>query len=192
MCGGGSDTPEQTPEEKVLGQIAVDKWNDYQVRFKPIEDQFKHDVQMTESDFSQARGNANTAVQQGFSVAEDNLQDNIFMNGLDPSSGAFIKAMDGISMDRGLSLGTGLNEAEHSVDNRHVQGLQNVVAIGQGQSASAMNGLGEIAGNATNEAINRANNSFKNRSAGLNLVGNVAGAGTAYYMNGSSTTDKEG
>jgi len=44
-------------------------------------------------------------------------------------------------------------------------------------------GFGQMAGNATNDAINRSTNSFNNKTAGLNLVGNVAGAGTAMYMN---------
>lgn len=183
MCGGGSDTPKESAEERELGRIAIEKWNDYQVRFKPIEDQFIQDVQRTDSDYTEARGNANAAVQQAFGQAEGNLADNIFMNGLDPSSGAFQKTMDGISADRGLSMGTAVNEAEMGVDNQHVKGLQNVVAIGQGQSAEAMQGMGNLAGQATNDAINRANNSFNNRAAGLQAVGTVAGMGTNYMMN---------
>lgn len=181
--GKGSDKPRETAEEAELGRIAIEKWNDYQVRFKPIEDQYINDIQRTESDYSEARGSAATSVQQAFGQAEDNLQNNIFMNGLDPSSGAFIKAMDGISADRGLSLGTAINEAEMGVDNQHVKGLQNIVAIGQGQSAEAMQGMGNLAGEATQTAINRANNSFNNRAAGLNAVGQVAGMGANAYMN---------
>ena len=186
MCGGG-DKPKQTAEEKELGRIAVERWNDYQVRFKPIEDQYINDVQMTDSDFNQVRGSTATSVQQAFSGAETDLTNNLFASGVDPSSGAFIDALDGVSQDRGLSLGTGINEAENAVDNAHVQGLQNVVAMGQGQATQAIDGMGQMAGNATNEAINRSNNSFQERSAGLQLAGTVAGAGTAMYMNSPSS-----
>lgn len=182
MCGG-SDAPKQTAEEAELGRIAIDQWNDYQVRFKPIEDQYINDVQVTDSDYSHARSAGNTAVMQAFGQAEENLANNIFMNGLDPSSDSFVKTMDGLSLDRGLSAGASANEAELAVDNANIKGLQNVVAMGQGQSAEAQAGLSGIAGDATNDAINRSRESFNNRSAGLQLVGTAAGIGTAHYMN---------
>lgn len=186
MCGGGGDSPEQTPEERELGRIAVERWNDYQIRFKPLEDKFIQEVQRTPSDFAEARGNAATAVQQSFGQAEGSLKDKLFTTGVDPSSSQFVGAMDGLSTDRALSMGTGINEAELAVDNAHLQGLQNVVQMGQGQAMESINGLGNVAGNATQDAINRANRSFQNRQAGLSLVGNVAGAGTSAYLNRSA------
>jgi len=179
----GGKTPKETAEERELGRIAVERWNDYQTRFKPIEDQFIEDVQMTDSDFNQVRGSTATSVQQNFSEVENSLKDNLFVKGVDPSSDAYIDALDDVSQDRALSLGTGVNEAEVAVDNAHLKGLQSVVAMGQGQATEALDGLGAIAGDATNEAINRSKKSFQNRSAGLQLVGTVAGGATAGYMN---------
>jgi len=192
MCGG-DDKPEQTAEEAALGKIAIARWNDYQIRFKPVEDQFIHDVQRTESDYDQAAGQANTSVQQAFSGVEEDLSKNMFLNGIDPSSDAFVKTMDGLSMDRGLSLGAAKNEAEVAVDNQDIQGLQTVVSMGQGQATESIQGQGHTAMEATGSAISRANNSFNNRNAGRQLAGTAAGAGLSHYMNtpkSSAVTDK--
>ncbi|MDF0750274.1 hypothetical protein NLU14_08530 [Marinobacter sp. 71-i] len=177
MCGG-SDKPEQTEEEKELGRIAVERWNDYQTRFVPIENQFIEAVQTSDSDFESARGSANASVQQAFGDAEDNLTDTLTANGITPDSGRFRAAMDGIGEDRSLSLGTGLNETEMAVDNRGLKGLQSVVQMGQGQATDSISGMGTVAADATRDSIDRANRSFENRQAGLHLAGTVAGAGT--------------
>lgn len=183
MSKGGSNGPSQTPEEAELGKIAIERWNDYQTRFKPIENQFIEDVQADASDYDAARGATTTAVQQNFGQAEDALKDNIFATGIDPSSSEFMDSLKGLSLDRALSGGTGLNETDLAVDNQHLQGLQTVVAMGQGQATDALDGYGNIAANATRDAIDRSYRSFEDRQAGLHLVGNVAGAATSYGMN---------
>lgn len=181
MCGGG-DKPKQTPEEKELGRIAIERWNDYQTRFRPVEDEYIRSVQKTGADFDQARGQTAAGVQMAFGSAEDTLKDNLFANGLGPDDGNFLKAIEGLSDDRALSMGTGLNETDVAVDNQHLRGLQSVVEMGQGQAGTALNGMGNVAADATRDAIDRANRSFENRQAGLHMVGNVAGAGTNYAM----------
>lgn len=191
MCGGG-DKPEQSPEEKELGRIAIERWNDYQTRFVPVENEYIEAVQRTDSDFEDARGAAGSAVQQSFNRAEEDLSNNLFAAGLAPDSGAFIDAMEGIGEDRALSLGTGINEAEQAVDNQHLQGLQTVVQMGQGQAADSLAGMGNVAADATRDSIERAERSFENRQAGLHLVGNVAGAGAAAYTNHTPGLNMQG
>lgn len=191
MCGGG-DEPKQTPEEAELGRIAVEKWNHYQTKYVPVENEYIEDVQMGESDFAQARGTTAASVQMGFDQAEVDLSNNIFAQGLDVNSSQFISAIDDLGLDRGLSMGTGLNETEMAVDNKHVMGLQSVVDMGQGKSARAVQGMGEIAGMRTHDAIDRANRSFQEKQAGLHLVGNVAGAGASHYMNASPGVNMQG
>lgn len=183
MCGGSSKGPKQSEAEKMLGKLAVEKWNDSQSRFRPIENQYIEDVQMTDSDYSQARGQAHTSVQQNFSEAEKGLADNIFMSGLDPSDSSFVKAIDGLGIDKGLSMGAGVNEANTAVQKKNIAGLQSVVALGQGQSSNAVQGMSDIAMDSTRKAIDRSRASHNERQAGLNLAGQVIGAGTAYHLN---------
>lgn len=191
MCGGGDNDVPQTEEEKALGEIAVARWNDYQTRFLPVENEYMHDVQMTDSDYEQVRGQAGTSVQQSFGGAQGLLEDNLFATGVDPSSSQFKKSMAEFSDDRALSLGSGINEAELGVDTQHLKGLQTVVAMGQNQAFDSIGGLSSVASNAASDAANRATNSYQNRQGNLHLVGTIAGAGTAAYMNSGSTTPQQ-
>lgn len=187
MCGGGDDRPDQTPEERMLGEIAVEKWNDYESRFKPIEDEFIADSRMTNSDYSQARGQSNSAVQQSFNNAEASLDMSAATSGVNPSSSSYINAVDDLSIDKAVSTGAAINEADDAVSDADIAGLKNVVAMGQGQSIEATGGLSDIAIDATEKAINRANNSYSSRKAGAELAGMVLGAGVN-AMNNNKTT----
>lgn len=182
MCGG-PDKPKQSAEERELGRIAVERWNDYQTRFVPVENEYIESVQQTDADYADARGGAAASVQQSFGAAEDDLRGNLFAAGLTPDSSQFTSAIEGLGLDRALSLGTAANEAEVATDNRHLQGLQSVVQMGQGQAMNAIQGKGEVAATATRDSIDRANRSFDNRQAGLHLAGTVAGAGTHALAN---------
>ena len=183
MSGGGGNDVKQSPEERELGRIAIERWNDYQNRFVPVENEYIQSVQKTDSDFSEARGQTASAVQQAFAPAEIDLSNNLFAQGITPDSGKGISAVQALGRDRGLSMGTGLNETDVAVDNQHLQGLQNVVQMGQGQAADSLAGMGQVAADATRDSIDRANRSYQNRQAGLHLAGTVAGAGTQAYMN---------
>lgn len=191
MCGG-ENKPKETAEERELGRIAIERWNDYQSRFVPVEDQYIADVQKTEGDFDFARRSTNAGVQQSFDGAEDGLRSALTSRGVTPDSGQFRKAMAGVSTDRATSVGTGLNEADLAVDTEHLRGLQSVVQIGQGQAMDALDGMGNVAANATRDSIDRANRSFENRQAGLHLAGTAAGIGTSTYMNSSPGPNLQG
>lgn len=192
MCGGGDDGPKQTPEERELGRIAIERWNDYQTRFRPVENEYIEAVQMNDTDFDQVRASTASSVQQGFNPAEIDLTNNLFAKGMNMESSQFGGALDDFAIDRAVSLGTGLNEAELAVDTAHLKGLQNVVAMGQGQAMESINGLGHMAGDATRDAIDRSVRSYQDKQAGLQLVGQVAGAGMSYGMNQMPSVNTQG
>ena len=192
MSGGGGNDVKQSPEERELGRIAIERWNDYQNRFVPVENEYIQSVQKTDSDFSEARGQTASAVQQAFAPAEIDLSNNLFAQGITPDSGKGISAVQALGRDRGLSMGTGLNETDVAVDNQHLQGLQNVVQMGQGQAADSLAGMGQVAADATRDSIDRANRSYQNRQAGLHLAGNVAGAATHAYTNRTPGLNMQG
>lgn len=179
MCGGGQTSIPQTPQEKALGDIAVQRWNDYQSRFVPIENQLIHQVQQTSGNYDQVRGQSNASVQQAFAPKQAGLENNLFAQGITPGSGHFINTLASMGRDRALSQGTGQNEANLAVDNNYLKNMEGLVQMGQGQAATAISGLGSAAGRATNNAITRANTSFRNHQAALQLGGQVAGMGAA-------------
>ncbi|MNJ58860.1 hypothetical protein D3C77_545160 [compost metagenome] len=65
-------------------------------------------------------------------------------------------------------------------------GLKDVVSIGQGQKAEALEGYNSLASSSLNKAASDAQTKFNNKQAVLGLVGTVGGAATAYGMNNSA------
>ncbi len=88
--------------------------------------------------------------------------------------------MTGLALDVANSGGETLGRAQFEQDNQKILGLQNVVAIGQGQSGRAQAGLSGLAQESASDAISEAVQQFNRRSANLQLVGSIAGAGARY------------
>lgn len=68
--------------------------------------------------------------------------------------------------------------------NRHLQGVQNVAALGQGQSLAAMQSGQQLAGQATSSALDRMASSFQRRQERVGALAGLAGAGVGAYLYG--------
>ncbi len=75
-----------------------------------------------------------------------------------------------------------MGRGQFEQENQQVQGLQNIVAMGQGDAGQAQAGLSTVASYAQSDARSEAVQSFNRRSANLQLLGQVAGAGTRYGL----------
>ena len=98
--------------------------------------------------------------------------------------------MNDLGLDLAESGGENLGRAQFEQDNQKVMGLQNVTAIGQGQAGRAQAGLSGLAQQSSYDAIGDAKNAFSRRSANLQLLGNIAGAGTRYGMEGGASPNQ--
>lgn len=174
--------PKITAEEAARAETAVARWNDYQTRLKPYEDQYMQMVQRTEGDHAQARGAAATAVTQAFSPVRKQFEQNLFQRGAKPGSGAHVMGTGGMAVDEANVRGVGTGEAHGAVQAQHLQGLQNVVRLGQGQSNLAYAGLGNLASNAAQDANFRAQLAAQRRAGVGEAVGTAMGAGLSYHM----------
>ncbi|WP_019558467.1 hypothetical protein [Thioalkalivibrio sp. ALE12] len=181
--GGGSNEIEPTAEEKQLSRIAVDRWNDYQTRLAPYEDQYMQHVQKTPGDHQQARGQAAVATEQAFAPARDELQGNLFAAGAKPGSGAHNLGMGQMRQDQAHVQGVGAGESHLGTQAAHMAGLQNIVNMGQGQAAEAQAGMSQVASSAAQDASHRANMAMQKRQGRQQLAGTLMGAGTRYGMN---------
>lgn len=194
MSGGGGssdNTIKDTPEQRHLAQVAAEKWNFAQERLAPLENQYMESVsQMTDDDrMSYIRGRTMQSQQQTTSQAFQQTGQQLQQGGIDPSSGRYQGAMSGVAMDGAEVGGETLGRAQFEQENQQIQGLQNIVAIGQGQAGQAQTGLAGLADQSASDARSAATNKFNRRSANLQLLGQVAGAGTAYGLDslGGST-----
>jgi hypothetical protein len=75
------------------------------------------------------------------------------------------------------------SRANVSQQERYLGGLQNITAIGQGQAATAMNGMADIAQMSQSNARSEAQDALSKRSNIQSGVGAIVGAGTSYGLN---------
>jgi len=185
MSGGGGDNKvKDTPEQKYLAQVAAEKWNFAQEQLAPLENRYMEQVEQMDSEgrMSYIRGRTMQAQNQAQSGAMDEMELGLGQAGINPNSGRFQGEMEGLGLDLAESGGENLGRAQFEQDSQKVMGLQNITAIGQGQSGQAQAGLSQMAQESAADAIGDAQNAFNRRSANLQLVGTVAGAGTRYGM----------
>lgn len=188
MSGGGGDNEvKETRAEQQQSRIAIERWNDYQTRFAPLENRLMAEVRTSPGEMDQAQGYANAASEQQFAGARDDLRDNLFAGGLNPSSGGYASRMTGLAADEALS--TGMNEAGigQAMADQEAYGLQGIVDLGRGNSSTAFQQYGESASSANQQAISDARNALQERLAMQNTLGQAAGAATAYGLNRPST-----
>ncbi len=183
--GGGDTTVKDTPEQRQLAQVAAEKWNFAQEKLAPLENAYMESVgdMTSDANMSYIAGRTLQSQQQAVSEASDQAGLQLSQAGIDPSSGRAQSAMSGIALGGASAGGETLGRAQFEQENQQVRGLQNIVAIGQGQAGQAQQGLSSIASQSAADAQQAAANRFNRRSANLQLLGQVAGAGTANYLN---------
>lgn len=186
------NTIEDTPEQRHLAAVAAEKWNFAQQELAPLENQYmEHVAQMdSEANKSYIRGRVTQAQSQAGGQAVQGLHQNLSAAGIDPSSGRYNAAMDGMGLELATEGGENLGRAQFEQDSQKIMGLQNIVQLGQGKSGRAQAGLSQIAQQSSQNAIRDATKAFNRRSSNLQLVGSVAGAGTRYGMQGGQGYDQ--
>lgn len=183
--GGGDNTVKDTPEQRQLAAVAAEKWNFAQEKLAPLENAYMESVgdMTSDTNMSYIAGRTLQSQQQAVSEATEQAGMQLSQAGIDPSSGRAQSAMSGIALGGASAGGETLGRAQFEQENQQVQGLQNIVAIGQGQAGQAQQGLSSIASQSAADARQASANQFNRRSANLQLLGQVAGAGTAYGLN---------
>ncbi|MBT2772912.1 hypothetical protein J7J47_11830 [Halomonas sp. ISL-60] len=183
--GGGSSKIKDTPEQRQLAEVAAEKWNYAQENLAPIENAYMESVgdMTSDANMSYIAGRTLQSQQQAVSDASQQVGMQLGQSGVDPSSGRYQTAMSDIALGGASAGGETLGRAQFEQENQQIQGLQNIVAIGQGESGQAQAGLAGVAAQSAQDARQSAATQFNRRSANLQLLGQVAGAGTANYLN---------
>lgn len=184
--GGGDNKVKDTPEQRHLAKVAAEKWNFAQEELAPLENAYMESVgEMTDpGQTSYLRGRTMQSLGRVQPEMMDQAGDQMTQAGIDPSSGRYQEEMSGITEDIGSAGGETLGRAQFEQQNEQVKGLQNIVAMGQGEATEAQQGLSGLAQQSSQDAIGDATNRFNRRSANLQLLGTVAGGATRYGMQG--------
>lgn len=177
--GGGDNKVKPTEEENALAEIAVERWNDYQTRLRPYEDQYMESVQRSAGDHEQARGQAATSTSMSFQEPREEAVAGLMKRGVNPGSGAAVMEMGGLDSQQAQVQGAGATEANQATTAQHMQGLQNIVDLGQGQAEMAQTGMGQVASGAASDAQHRAKMAAQKSSSNQQFAGQMAGMGTS-------------
>lgn len=191
MSGGGGDNEiEETESERALADVSIQRWNDYQRRFVPLENRLFGEVRTTEGEMQQGLGRAAAATEQQFAPAREQLRENLFQRGFSPNSGGYLANMAGLKRDESLAGGMNQVGMANALDTQELAGLQGLVSIGRGQSTNAFNDFGQQATSANRQAINDATQALNERLSDKAAVGSAIGTGlgmaTAYGLGGQS------
>lgn len=180
--GGSKDIPE-TEEERALAEVARGRLRDFQERFVPSENEFIRNLEVTEFDEAQMRGIASSATQREFDQAQDQILDQQTSAGVNPNSGRYQDALNKVIQRRGIATGGATANANAAMDRKRITNLEAGIGLGRGQSSDAFTGMGQIAQDMQNRAIDDRNRAIGRRQGTMNAIGNVAGGVAGYYQN---------
>jgi hypothetical protein len=186
MSGGGSssDVPE-TAAERALAEVSAGKWDAYQKQFVPLEDKYMREVDAMAAPTAQANV-ANMAMNKArestLGLQADHNQQ-MFGRGIDPSQGAYQGKSRALNQAISKTQQNAYNQGLMAAKNAHVQGLGNVVAMGNGQDTASFNGTRSLADQSARTAINDSQRDFNKQQADSQLTGQVIGAGVGYGVN---------
>lgn len=191
MCGGGGDPKiKETPEQKELARIAVERWNKYKEMYLPVEQEYFDLVEKMDQKSTQKRA-AGTAAVNVESAFADAIQNDVAMmtsqgSGVDPSSGKFQSAVADHAERKGAARSENMSMTEQAVKDNYIKGLQSIVAMGNNQASEAISGMGEVAQRSSDVARSEAVSDFRKDQGDEAAVGMVAGAGYGAYTNRDS------
>ncbi|ECD5543979.1 hypothetical protein E2D59_26795 [Salmonella enterica subsp. enterica serovar Kokomlemle] len=91
--------------------------------------------------------------------------------------------MDGLQSDQATGQVDTTNRAQTSQADKYVAGLQDIVALGAGQKAGALQGYNNLAQTSLNKASADAQSAYSRKQANSSLVGAGLGAAAAFADN---------
>lgn len=186
MCGKkkGAEVKE-TAEQQALAQIAAERWLSYKEMYLPVEQQYFDYVDDLNSPARMHRmeGVAATNVESAFGEAVKTDIADLTSQGVDPTSGKFQTAISDQTEARAAARAENTIRTGQALQDAHVAGKQNIVAVGNNQSGQAIAGFGDVAQQSAIEAQSEATSDYRRNQGNAAAAGMVAGAGYGAYVN---------
>ncbi|EJA5983769.1 hypothetical protein OD507_000811 [Salmonella enterica] len=183
--GGGSGEIKETSQQRAQAEIARKQWDLYNQRLKPMENIFmaKVDKLNDGSKYQNLAGVTNLGYQKQFGEVRNQAANQLAAAGVDPGSGKFQGALNDISDEQTIGQTDATNRVQSSQADKYIAGLQDVVALGSGQKADALQGYNSLAENSLRKAGMDAQAAYMRRQGNASLVGAGLGALGGYAMN---------
>lgn len=192
MSGGGKEKkPRDSAQTRALAAVAAEKWNFAQSKLRPLQQLYMEQVGQINTDQNKqyVRGRANDGMQDALGDASSAIAKQAHTRGLSLDSGAVSGANTDAAIAAASAGGDTANRGELELGNQEVMGMQNILNMGSGQETRALAGMTRMSRAASDDARSSAINTFNRRSANLQTLGTIAGAGTRAAMKGWETPE---
>lgn len=180
----------QTPQQRAQAEVAVQQLQDFKQRWMPVQQQMVQTINdMGARDSAprqQARGMAATDTAAQFGDAQQKLQQQTASAGLMGSTKQKL-GIAGLGDDAAISSGMGIVGADQRVDDAYLQGLGQVMALGRGEKATAMQGLSSMARISGQQAASDAQMALQRRAGDAQIAGQALGLGLSGALGGMGT-----
>lgn len=191
MCGGGDQEIKETRDQIEAARIAKEQWDRYQSALKPFENKWIERVERDRSgEEATATGMANVLTGEQFDEATQATNQRNFSQGIDPSSGRFQGDVNKLSLTRSGATGEAMAETSQGVENRRLEQMGNLIAVGRGEAAEATSGLGDVAAVSGQKAIRRKLNRLETRDSYGRSIGSAIGSAVAFGEDRSGESKK--
>ena len=185
---GGSDTVGETEYEKELAKVYSEQWGYYKENIIPVEDRVIADANASndKSVYQEIGGDVNLGYQKSFKEANKQTLSNLAANNIDPSSGKAKGMISNMADTEASVKADATARSEISGQERYIDKMSNVMAMGQGEAQESVASLSDIAVNSQRKAISDASISAQNKSNTLSAVGAIGGAYASHSMTPSN------
>lgn len=194
MSGKSDNEIKDTQQSKDLAYVGAQGWNFSQEVLAPLQQKYMNDVDGMADPARKEfiAGRANLGQQSAAGEATEQVTTGAASRGLDLNSGKFKSALTDIATGSAESGGKVASQGKFEQDSQHIKGMKSIVDMGSGQQTQAVAGLSDMATVAGATARSEATNNFNRKSANLQTVGAVLGAGTRYGMQQTAPTTAAG
>ena len=184
MCGGGSPDIENTESQKALAEVAAGKWTEYQEKFVPMQNEFIQDVQDMNSvkATDEAKNIAGVTNASNTTGVVGGTAKAMAASGVNPNSTQFKQGVNNATQSAGVTAAGNTSKVQVSQQDRYLQGLNAVNAMGSGQEADAISGMGDLAEMSHQDSINNYENKLQSSQSTNQVIGAGVGAATRAGM----------
>jgi hypothetical protein len=164
------------PQQRELADVAQKKYDWYKRKYVPLENSWIKQVGEMDAPVyhNEAAGMTANTVKQS-----DGIQTKKFGASMVGNKVGMADYLP--SLEKQVE---GATTASNNVTGRMVKGKEGIVAMGNGQSGEAIQGLSQVAQNSVHGRINQSNNEFNDQQANNSIYGTGAGMATAALLRG--------
>lgn len=179
MAKKGDDTAQETALEREQAGNARRMRDDWERRWKPVEDQWIADMRDNEPEKAQALGIANLETTKAFDAVHKQTAQANAAAGAGPGSSRFALSLADAGDAESMASGRNAADTASNAEDMRLSGLHAVTNLGRGQQADAVAGLDQLASESQETAMSEAAADRSNRVALGNAAFQLAGMGAS-------------